>query len=148
MRHADRMTRDATITDCIRAVDAVLGDQPPGPQALAIIAALKALRDSTVRVPGTERVDYLSMVQRAAQDQHVRKYGPAVRDAAATAQAVVGTPIGALSATVWRVTWKNGKAAWFTQYTLAGEPITLREIKEAGLAQRPTTRRRKFTTRD
>lgn len=149
MRQRDRIIRDDTITDCIRVADEAIASEEPHEQALRIIAALKGMRDARARVTGTDRVDYLSRVQEAAQARHARLHGIGARgDADLSARATVETPIGTLAATVWRVVWKTGRSAWRSEYTLAGEPITVREIKAAGLAKRPTTRTRKVATRD
>lgn len=148
MTHAARMAREDAITDALRAADEALGGEQPTPQALRILAAIRQLRSGEpVRVVSTDRVDYLQQVQQKSRALWLRQYGdlPATgpeHDASAT----VKTPIGFLSATTWRRTWTGRlgtREAWATEYDLDGEPISIREIREAGLARRPTTRRRR-----
>lgn len=137
MNHAAKLTRDDTITEALRAVNDAIGDDEPHEQAFRIIAALKALRDDRTRVAGGG-VDYLRKVQDAAQRAWIAGSGDPTT-------AGLATPIGVLSCTTWQRKWSGSRgerAAWASEYTLDGEPITVSEIKAAGLAQRPTTRNR------
>lgn len=146
MTYAARMAREDAITDALRATNDAIGDEVPTPQALRIIEAIKRLRASQpVRVARLERVDYLERVQQAARAAWMKAHGNGVTGPEHDASAGIDTPIGRLTMTIWRRQW-NGKRgvriAWAGEYYLNGEPITIAEIKEAGLAQRPTTRNR------
>ena len=128
MRHSDLIARENALTDALRAADEAIGISQPNRQALAIIAAIKKLRSGRdIFVTSADRIDYLSRVQASAR---------------ANGSAIVSTPIGDLGCTTWRKSWRNGRLAWQSEYTLRGEPITIREIRDAGLAKRPTTRNR------
>lgn len=142
------IARDDAITEALRAATDALGDDEPTQQALHIIAAIKRLR-SPVRVTGSERVDYLERVQRAARAQwHATRKADEIGPVFA-AVAGTDTPIGRLKAVTWRTTWRTGRVAWMTEYYLKDDPITLAEIRAAGLAQRPTMRcRQKKGTRN
>lgn len=138
MSHTARIARHDALTDALREADRIIGDRHASAMALQIIDAIKRLRDEKpARVALLEPVDYLTRVQEAAQ----ASADPATRVGAAK----VETPIGILTATTWRATWRGKRGereVWRSDYSLDGEPITIAEIKEAGLAQRPTTRRR------
>lgn len=140
---ASATIRDNTITECLRAVDREITSEPTF-RELQIIAALKALRtDAPLRVTGDIRVDYLGSVQRAAQAAHGGvEIGPEH-----SASAGMDTPLGRLRAVTWRAVWKAERIAWASEYYLNDEPITIAEIREAGLARRPKTRNRKKGTR-
>jgi predicted outer membrane protein len=148
MNQTARLAREDAITDALRAVNAVIGEDDPTDQALAILAALKSLRDGKpARVPGTARIDYLRRVQDAAQRAWHDAHGTdlSVIGIEADAEAIVDTPLGELSALVWRRAWqgaRGGRTAWASVYALDGEPITVAEIRNAGLAMRPTSRNR------
>lgn len=147
MTHTAKLARHDALTEAIRATDEAIGDEPPTDQALRIIKILKQLRDDcSARVGGTERRDYMSEVQKIARDKWLAEYDGMIgvsqhHDATAS----IGTPIGRLSATVWQQQWSGARGTrmvWGGSYTLDGEPITIEEIKAAGLARRPTTRNR------
>lgn len=151
MNHATKLARHDAFTEAIRETDAAIGDEQPTDQALRIIAALKRLRDGQpVRVETLERRDYMAQVQEAARKAFLDLY-PARQSSYATgpsfdATAGIDTPLGRLVATVWRQQWsgKRGeRITWAGSYMLENEPITVAEIRAAGLAQRPTTRNRK-----
>ena len=145
MSHAAKLARDETITEALRAANDALGDEEPTNQAFRVIAAIKALRHDGVRVTGSERIDYLERVQKAVQRAWLDEYDGAVGvvgDPKHDAIAGIDTPIGRLKAITFRRQWKGGRIAWATEYYLDDQPITIREIRAAGLAQRPTTRNR------
>lgn len=134
--HARKLAREDFITEALRTINDAIGEEEPHAQAFRIIAAVKAMRDDKARVAGGG-VDYLEKVQRAARSawhNRTEEDRPGI--------GCVATPIGNLMATTWRVEWSGGREAWRTEYALNGDPITIREIKAAGLAQRPTTRNR------
>lgn len=146
MTHTAKMAREDAITDALRATNDAIGEEVPTPQALRIIDAIKRLRSGQpVKVARLERVDYLERVQRAARAAwaltHSRtKHGPEHE-----ATAGIDTPLGRLRMTTWRRPWRGRRGeriVWAGEYYLDDEPITLAEIKAAGLAQRPTTRNR------
>lgn len=147
MTHAAKIAREEAFTDAIRIADNAIGDEPPVPQALRIIAALKAMRDAgQATVTGTTRVNYLGRAQDAARSAWLAKYPAATTGAGSDASAGVTTPLGLLTAVAWRRSWngtaRGDRVAWAGEYWLNGEPITLAEIKAAGLDRRPTTRNR------
>jgi len=146
MTVANKIAREDAITEALRAADLAIGDEAPTPQALRIIAALKRLRSGkAVRVSGTHRVDYLSRVQEAARAAWLARHG-SVFGPEHDAMAGVDTPIGRLRMVTWRTLWSGGargeRIAWAGEYYLDDEPITVAEIKDAGLAQRRTQRTR------
>lgn len=151
MTHAARIARDDAITDALRAVNEAIGDEEPTDQAFRIIAALKALRPGAPpRVVSLERADYLEKVQREAQRKWLEEYDGligALGSPAHDAVAGTDTPIGRLRAVTWRRVWHDGRIAWASEYYLNDEPITIAEIRDAGLAQRPTTRNRQKRSR-
>jgi hypothetical protein len=144
MRQSDRIAREKAFTDALRIAAEIVGDNQADPQMLLFIAAIKRLRDERpVRVASLERFDYLEKVQADAHGAWMDQCGDTNRVGPEhDAEAVIDTPLGPLSCRTWRERWANGKIAWKSIYSLAGEPITIREIKDAGLAQRPTTRTR------
>lgn len=150
--HTARLAREDAITDALRAVNAALGDDVPTDQAFRIIDAIKRLRaGQPARVTSTERRDYMAEVQEAAQAAWWTLHGALVGQPAPTgpandATAGIDTPLGRLRITTWRRSWtgeRGERIAWASEYYLSEEPITVAEIKAAGLAQRPTTRRRR-----
>lgn len=108
------------------------------PDACRILTiAFSRLNDEINRYAGKivtgDRIDYLERVQlEARQGWLVKRSG----DGCGSTR----TPLGVLSCRTWM---EAGKDRWQSLYMLAGEPITVREIKALGLAQRPTTRDRK-----
>lgn len=151
MTHTAKLAREDALTDALRVTDAAIGDEQPAPQALRIIAAIKRLRDDEpARVVSFNRVDYLDRVQIAARAAYRTVHGLGDHGSECEGIAGIDTPLGRLKAIVWRRPWKGGKhgdrIAWAGEYYLDEEPITVAEIKAAGLAQRPTTRNRKART--
>lgn len=147
MSHAARLAREDAITEALRVVNLAIGDDQPTEQAFRIIDAIKRLRDAEpARVTSTERRDYMAEVQAEAQSLWARKHagdgvGPSF-DAAAS----IETPLGRLRVVTWRRPWtgeRGQRIAWASEYYLNEEPITVAEIRAAGLAMRPTTRRRR-----
>lgn len=151
MTHAARIARDDTITEALRAVNTAIGDEEPTDQAFRIIAAVKAMRsDAPPRITSLARVDYLGKVQQEAQRAWTEKHATAgsarvvviVTGQDHDAIAGIETPLGRLKCTTWRRQWRDGRIAWASEYSLNDEPITIAEIRDAGLARRPTTRNR------
>ena len=137
MRKKHELARDDFIAEALRTANDAIGDNEPTPQALAIIAALKSLRSPSIRVTGGN-VDYLGNVQQAARAAHNEEIAPA-------ATAGITTPLGRLKCTTFKRLWRGKRGervAWYSEYTLDDAPISVREIRDAGLAQRPTTRNR------
>ena len=149
MSHARTVARDDALVEALRAIDAVLGDTEPTERELAIVRAIQALRSpDPVRVARLVPVDYLAQVQRLARDGWEHQYAGhgLVTGPEHDAVAGIDTPLGRLAATVWRVEWtgKRGeRVAWRAAYTLNSESISIRDIREVGLAQRLFTRNRK-----
>ncbi len=144
MTHAAKLARDDAITEALRAANDALGDEEPDAQAFKIFAALRALRDpKPIRAPAGG-IDYLARVQKAAQALWAAGVAQSGNpDAEATAG--LDTPLGRLTCTTRKRRWtgKRGtRSAWASEYALNGDPITLREIRDAGLAQKATTRNR------
>ncbi|UVD55108.1 hypothetical protein NE852_13425 [Rhizobium sp. Pop5] len=138
------LARDAAVTEALRAVDEAIGDEPPGEQAFRIIAAIKALRpDRSPEVAELERVDYLETAQRSARAAWNSQYAAGSLGPECDAVAGIDTPIGRLKAVTWRRPWRNGRIAWASEYYLDDAPVSIAEIRAAGLAQRPTTRNRR-----
>lgn len=146
MKHSDILARADALTEAIRAADDAIGLEEPTDQALRIIDALKRMRDEKpARVDGLDRRDYLTEAQTAARKQWERDWADETGPEH-DAYAGVDTPIGRLVATTWRQHWsgeRGKRIVWSGSYTLNGEPITISEIKAAGLARRPTTRNRR-----
>lgn len=137
MRQSTLIARSDALTDALRAANDAIGDDQPTRQAIDIIAAIKRMRDKKpARVTGSDRVDYLWLVQTGAKTKF------RLRTDGSPASWSIHTPLGILECTTWRKQWRSGKLAWFSEYMLNGEPITVREIRDAGLARRPTTRNR------
>lgn len=154
--HAAKIAREEAITEALRAVNDAIGEEQPSAQAFRIIEAIKRLMsDKPVVVASLNRVDYLERVQTAARAEWQTK-----REAFAAAHgereepvgpkydatAGIDTPLGRLKVVTWRRPWKgtarDHRVSWASEYYLNDEPITIAEIKRAGLAQRPTTRNR------
>ena len=142
MSHAAKLARDEALVEALRATADAIGDEDPTSQAARIIRAIQALRDGSVRVPGSDRIDYLERVQIAAKRAWHREHPANATGPEYDARAAVDTPIGPLGTLTWRRRWSDGRIAWASEYYLNDEPITLAEIKAAGLARRPTTRNR------
>jgi len=143
-RVIEKLTREDTLTEALRMVSETLGDEPPTSQALRIIAGLKAMMPGAVpRVYARTGVDYLERLQSAVHGAWIAKHSRDATGPEHDAIAGIDTPLGRFNALTYRRPWKNGKIAWATEYYLNDEPVTIREINAAGLAQRPTTRNRK-----
>lgn len=147
MTHAARLAREDAITDALRAVNEALGDEEPTEQAFRIIDAIKRLREGQpARVTSTDRRDYMAEAQDAARGLWARKHANDGVGPSMDATAGIDTPLGRLRVTTWRRVWNGesgGRIAWASEYYLNDEPITVAEIKATGLAQRPTTRKRR-----
>lgn len=146
MNHTVRIARDDAIVEALKAATQVIGDDAAEPQALRIVEAIKRLREGAVRVASLNPIDYLERVQRAAREAWHTERRPTDTGPEFDATAGVDTPLGRLSMVAWRRPWNGRKTgqrvAWAGEYYLDGRPITVAEIRAAGLAQRPTTRRR------
>lgn len=140
MTHTTKLAREDFITETLRAVNDAIGTDEPADQSFKIIAAIKALRDTKARVT-SGGVDYLRKVQEAAREAWAVSVGQQGDDTV-HASAGISTPIGRLRAVTWRTKWKGDRLAWASEYYLDDAPITVREIRAAGLAQRPTQRNR------
>lgn len=143
MRQAAKIARDDTITEALRVANDAIGSEPPTPQTFRILAAIKAMRSNNVRVT-TGGVDYLARVQQAAQSLWREQYKDheLTMGGECSVSAGIDTPLGRLTCRTWRTVWKHGRIAWASEYMLGPDFITVREIKNAGLAQRPTSRNR------
>lgn len=145
MTHTDKLARDDALIEALRVSDAAIGEEPPSPQALRIIAAIKRLRDEQpVKVASLDRRDYVAEVQGVARGKWASSYGGHIGPAF-DAVAGIDTPLGRLKLITWRkpTSGKRGsRIMWAGEYYLNEEPITVIEMKNAGLAQRPTTRNR------
>lgn len=138
------LAREAAVTEALRAIDEAIGDEPPGEQAFRIIAAIKALRpDRSAEVTELERIDYLEAVQRSARAAWNSRYAAGSLGPECDAVAGIDTPLGRLKTVTWRRLWRGGKIAWASEYYLGDDPVSIAEIRAAGLAQRPTTRNRR-----
>ena len=151
MKHAEKIIREATLTEAIRELHPLMGEEP-SPEAFAMLDRLKDMRDAAVAtVASTARVDYLEQAQTAARRDHNVKHGRDKIGRAFMGTATVDTPLGQLECSTWLRPWdgeKRARVTWASDYMLAGNFISVREIKAAGLAQRPTTRNRQTRSRD
>jgi hypothetical protein len=144
MTYKHRIMRQEALTEAIQIVNEAIGDEAPHRQSLRVLAALRVARDrGFVRVPWSDRIDYLERLQTAARAAWLSRWPENAAGPEYDAMASVSTPIGTLSAVIWRAP-KNGgsRVTWSSEYDLAGDPITISEIRAAGLAQRPTSRNR------
>lgn len=147
MTQAARLARADALTEALRATNDAISNEPPTDQALRIIDAIKRLRDDKpARITSLNPVDYFSKAQYAAHAAWRARWPTEAVGPEHDATGSVSTPLGPLAATVWRQKWtgKRGeRVVWAGTYMLNNEPITVAEIRESGLAQRPTTRRRR-----
>ena len=140
MSHTARMDREGFVTEALRAVETALGTEELTAQALRIVAALKCLRsEKPVILAATNPTDYLERVQNAVRAAWSAEHAPTCTGPEFDTIAGIDTPLGRLKAIAFRKQ-KGERIAWWTEYYLDDQPITLAEIKRAGLAQRPTTR--------
>lgn len=138
------LAREETLTDALRAINDAIGDEPPDDQAFRIIAAIKALLAARpVKVASPVRVDYLRTLQMRARAVWAGQYRGDDIGPEYDAVAGLDTPLGRLKMVTWRRAWRAKRIAWASEYYLDGEPISIVEIRAVGLAQRPTTRKRK-----
>lgn len=147
MNHANKIAREDFIAEALRAVDSAIGEDQPTAQALRIIEALKRLRaEKAVRITSEQPIDYLTMLQDKARAAWAATHAADCVGPLYDIATGVDTPIGRLRIITWRTPWRGrrgSRLAWATEYYLDDAPITLAEIRLAGLAQRPTTRQRK-----
>lgn len=135
MTHRERLLLGGFVTKALRAVDQAIGDELPTDQALAIIKALKAMRTEAPKQTG---VDYLERLQTAVRARYrFEKITATMWSTEKTVTETIDTPAGPLTAKTYQVF-----GVWQTAYRLNGNSITIAEIRAAGLAQRPTTRKR------
>lgn len=144
MSHADRIAREEALTDALRIIADVVGNDNASAQVLHIIDAIKRLRaNKPARVRMLTPIDYLSRVQELARAKWLTRHAEDPTIGRFEAVHAVDTPIGVLRLVTWRTEWRGGKPAWAGEYSLDDAPITIAEIRAAGLAQRPTTRKRR-----
>jgi hypothetical protein len=106
---------------------------------------------ATATVASTTPTDFLERVQIAARRAHIAQHAKDKIGRTYSASASVDTPLGKLECMTWKRPWEGEKRArvtWASEYQLAGEFISVREIKAAGLAQRPTSRNRQKRSSD
>lgn len=151
MKLAERIIRERAIAECISAIHPLMGEDA-GPDAYAMLEKLKALRDEAqATVAGGNPVDYLEMVQLRARKKHIASIDPDKIGREHSATEAVDTPLGELRCMTWKRPWvgdKRPRITWASEYTLAGDFVSVREIKAAGLAARPTSRNRQKRSRD
>lgn len=138
--------RDIIIREVLRVVDKEMTWTPTAREISIVQAITSMLRDQPPRVIGN-RVDYLSMVQARSREAWVAEFGDGISDEPIPekprlASAGIETPIGLFRAVTRRKAWKSGRPTWATEYYLDDVPMTIADIKAAGLAQRQTTRNR------
>lgn len=136
MTLAERIAYETAVTDCIRAVS----QSCPGAGADVFAALRSTLPEKASRVLEPSPVNYLEQIQRLAQTAWYEKHGhgTGLHGAAADAVAGLDTPLGRFRAVIWRRPWagKRGeRLCWSTEYYLNDEPVTLDEIRAAGLAK-------------
>lgn len=140
MTLAERIAYETAIEDAIRTVS----ENCPAANA-DVFSALQSLRPSKpTRVAYSPPVNYLEVLQQLARKAWHDKHGSEAHGAEADAVAGLDTPIGWLRAVVWRRAWtgKRGlRLCWSTEYYLDDEPVTLDEIRKAGLAKGVRQRR-------
>ncbi len=151
MKHAEKIIREQTLTEAIRELHPLMGEEP-SPESFAMLERLKDMREAaTATVASSSPVDYLEQVQGKARRAHLVKHAVDKIGRAHSASASVDTPLGKLECMTWKRPWEGEKRArvtWASEYQLAGEFISVREIKAAGLAARPTTRNRQRRSAD
>lgn len=145
MTYAATLARCDAFTEALRLANDAIGNDPPTDQALRIIKSLQRARDDKpARVTSLDRVDYLGQVQQAARTRWSVTYEGSAHGPGFEVSEKVQTPLGLLTATVWRRCWtgphRGKRTAWAAEYHLNGKPISITEIREAGLAMRPTER--------
>ena len=149
MNHTATLARDEAIADALRVATAVIGDEPASPQALKIIEAIKRLRAADpVQIEALSRINYMARLQDEARAMWAAHYSGKVATLGPFGPehdviAGIDTPLGRFRVTTWRTRWRGGRIAWASEYYLNDAPITVAEIEAAGLAQRPTTRKRR-----
>lgn len=143
MNLGERQAYENAVTEALRMANDALGDEQPTQQVLRVLEAVRSLRsDKPVVNPSTERIDYMERAVARARMEWSK--APAGESGARRGIGGTDTPMGRLKAVTWRrdVISRPGKEFWHTEYYLDDQPISLREIREAGLARRPTIRRR------
>lgn len=143
MKPHERIARETLLKALLRDIDALIETEPTD-RELAIIALIKGMRDDAAARVMAERVDYLDRVQKAAHRAWIEAHANFENRTGPEFDGIAGvdTPLGRLKAITYRRPWKGGRIAWATEYYLDDQPVTIREIRAAGLAQRPTSRNR------
>lgn len=136
MTLAERIAYEHAVEDCIRTVS----QSCPGADADVFEALRSVMPDKPSRIVYSTPVNYLEQLQRLAQRTWFEKHGHGSGLSGATADALAGldTPLGRFRAVIWRRPWagKRGeRLCWSTEYYLNDEPVTLDEVKAAGLAK-------------
>lgn len=136
MTLAERIAYETAIEDAIRAVS-----QNCPTATVDVFNAMRGLLpDRPSRIVYSPPVNYLEQLQRAAHQAWYDAHGHGLEIHGVAADAVAGlaTPIGRLKAVIWRRKWAGKRGArlcWSTEYYLDDEPVTLDEIRKAGLAK-------------
>jgi hypothetical protein len=151
MTKAERIARQRGIEEAIRAAsDAITDIKPvdglvPYSSVVAIFAAMKSLIRSSEYIRLSAPVNYLQQAQRAAQAAWLEMFGDDAHGPGTPASGAVDTPMGTLECVTWRQSWsgpKRQRVAWQSKYYLNDEPVTIRTIKSAGLADTAIKRSR------
>lgn len=119
--------RSIMVAETVAIVDA---------HGLAVLSlAFRAVSEGIAKVAGVvpagHRVDYLAMVQEGARQA-------AIQPGTNVGYSERITPIGTISCSTGL--WEG---RWTSVYRLNGQRVTVRQIIDLGLAQRPTSRERK-----
>ena len=153
---SQRIARQKGIEEAIRtasrAVAGLQQDQEgrvPFDRVVEIFAAMKGLIKSNEYISLGEPVNYLMLVQQQAQAAYNLEFGKSDPDFAqmveAKGSAAEATPMGTLECVTWKKNWagpKRQRRAWQSKYFLADEPVTISDIREAGLADNKIRRNR------
>lgn len=155
MTLAARIAYQKGVEDAIRAAGSAVEDHDRNDDGSIAFAAItdifaamrECLPEKTAYVAMTEPVDYLDRLIRAARHAWFEAHGYGTRLSGVEHDAVFGldTPLGRLKAIVWRRPWtgKRGeRLCWAAEYYLNDEPVTIAEIRAAGLAEKKFKRNR------
>lgn len=147
----EKLAREEGIIDARRVVLEIISEEGfDGTYMRRIVKAMREVQDPclVLTIEARERVDWMTLSQRLAQQKYRKDHGISCIGFEYLTAAAVMTPAGPLRCETYRQEWKGPlitRVAWFSEFFLDEVYATRADLKRAGLADRPHSK--KFHTK-